>query len=237
MSDHASVCVLSYQRPEFLDQTISSLLVNAAAPLELIVHDDGSTNRDVRQVIENYQSQGLISTVILNAPGHNEGVGRAMNRAFALATGDPIIKADQDLVYQPGWLARVVELLNSNQEIGLLSGFRYWHDPCDWRKTIISERDGWDEHEIIMGSFMAVRRACWEELGPWDEYSDAFAEDNVFQKRVTASEAWVCGTPQVDLMQNIGYGVGPSTVVPAEGQVAAIHHGPYVLQPRTGTEG
>lgn len=112
--------------------------------------------------------------------------------------------------------------------IGVLSGFHYHHDPCDWRKTIRARYDGWEEHEYIMGSFMAIPRVVWEALGPFEQRSDAFAEDHVFQRKVTDSGLWVCGTPERDLMRNVGYGVGPSTVVVAPGTVATIHHGPRI---------
>lgn len=234
-SDYASACLLSYQRPAMLDTCITSLLETAGAKLELIVHDDGSTDPEVHAVLRKWQERGVIQSLILQPPGHNEGVGRAINRSFALATGDPLIKIDQDLVFRPNWLFEVNRLLAAAPEIGLLSGFKYWHDPCDWRQTLMEthEEAGWEQHSIIMGSFMAIRRECYAELGPLEEHSPAFAEDNVFQHRVTGSDRWVCGTPIHDLMVNDGYGIGPSTVVIAgEGGVpepSKINTGPRVL--------
>jgi glycosyltransferase involved in cell wall biosynthesis len=226
---YASCCVLSYRRAHFLGRCIDTLIGGASAPLELIVHDDGSGDEDVMELLAERQRLGEISTLITNAPGHNQGQGVAINRMFAVATGDPIIKIDHDLIFQPGWLAEVNRLMKAAPQIGLLSGFRYWHDPCDWRKTLVGMHAGWQEHEYIMGSFMAVRRACWEELGPFEEHSAAFAEDHIFQRKVTDSGRWVCGTPTTDLMTNQGYGLGPSTVVTPNGTVAPIHTAPWVL--------
>lgn len=228
----ASCCLLSYERPEFLRRAVNSLIAKPGAPLELIVHDDGSSSPQVQPLIERWLAGGHVSTAILNPPGHNQGRGVAMNRCFAIAEGDPLIIIDQDLVFKADWLLRVLLLLEANPEIGLLSGFRYWHEPCDWRQTIVAQHDGWQEHEYVMGSFMAIRRACWEELGPFESYSPAFAEDHVFQRKVTASERWVCGTPDEDLMENLGYGVGPSTVVvagPDGPTVRKIHTQPRVI--------
>lgn len=230
----ASACLLSYERPQFLVRAVHTMLETPGAQLELIIHDDGSVGPQPRLQIEGYLKSCQCSTAILNPPGHNQGVGVAMNRCFAIAEGDPLIKIDQDLVFEPYWLRTVNELLDANPQIGLLSGFRYWHDPCDWRKTLIAEHDGWQEHEYIMGSFMAVRRACWEELGPFESYSSAFAEDHIFQRKVTASKRWVCATPKHDLMRNMGYGIGPSTVVmegpDGTGVVRSIHTAPRLLK-------
>lgn len=232
----ASACLLSYERPGFLKSAVHTMLATPGAPLELIIHDDGSRAPEVRPLISGLLDSCDCSAAIFNPPGHNQGVGLAMNRCFAIAEGDPLIKIDQDLVFEPYWLRTVNELLEANPQIGLLSGFRYWHDPCDWRKTLVAQHDGWQEHEYIMGSFMAVRRACWEELGPFDSYSPAFAEDHIFQRKVTESERWVCGTPNHDLMRNMGYGLGPSTVciedASVEGgiRVKSIHTAPRLLK-------
>jgi glycosyltransferase involved in cell wall biosynthesis len=179
---YASCCVLSYRRAHFLGRCIDTLIGGASAPLELIVHDDGSGDEDVMELLAERQRLGEISTLITNAPGHNQGQGVAINRMFAVATGDPIIKIDHDLIFQPGWLAEVNRLMKAAPQIGLLSG-----------------------------------------------HSAAFAEDHIFQRKVTDSGRWVCGTPTTDLMTNQGYGLGPSTVVTPNGTVAPIHTAPWVL--------
>jgi GT2 family glycosyltransferase len=230
------LCFLSYERPAYLRAAIESALKHADEPLEVIVHDDGSTNPAVWDYLWDAHAQGQISHLMLNPPGHNEGVGVAMNRCFKVATGDILIKADQDLVFQSGWLATVRGLLDPlgssshpDKAIGLLSGYRYWHDPCDWRKTLIASWEGWDEHEYVMGSFMAIPRAAWEELGPFMQRSPSFSEDHAFQRKVTTSGHWVCGTPHADIMFNQGYGIGPSTVVTGHGQVREIKPGPKLV--------
>lgn len=227
---HATCCVLSYNRPAFLWECLNGLLC-AGAPLELIVHDDGSSDDGVYRVLNQFRDR---ATIIANPPGHNQGQGTALNRMFGMASGDPIIKLDQDLIFQPGWLGKVNGLLDKNPTLGLLGLFHYWHDPCDSAKTIIEQHGGWSSRTHILGSGFAVRRACWEELGPFEEHSAAFAEDWVFQNKVTASANWVCGLPDEDLVANQGFGVGPSTVVvgtPSAPTVTPIHSGPLVVQP------
>lgn len=247
MTGFASLCVLSYERPEFLETCLETL-ANADAPYELIVHDDGSRNEEVLEMLQHHQRKGRISSLILNTPGHNQGQGIALNRMFGMAKGDPIIKLDQDLVFRPGWLARVNEILDSNRDlpgadpsrglwavtlpyeprIGLLGLFHYLHEPVDSRETIVEHHGTWQEHTHICGSAFALRREAWEELGPFEEHSEAFAEDWAMQKAVTDSPSWVCGLPNDDLVQNQGFGIGPSTVVTAPGTVRKIHKEPML---------
>jgi glycosyltransferase involved in cell wall biosynthesis len=226
MAEFASCCVLSYQRPLFLRDCLSSL-ADAGAPFELIIHDDGSTDPEVRRGLLTAVDDG--ATVTLNAPGHNQGQGTALNRMFSIAAGDPIIKLDQELIFEPGWLTKVTALMDANPPLGLLGLMHYHHDPVDSAKTMIAQLEGWSMRTHILGSAFAVKRACWEQLGPFEEHSPAFAEDWSFQRKVTDSDAWVCGLPDEDLVSNQGFGIGPSTVVLPGPQIARIHNGPRLI--------
>lgn len=246
MSDFpfATLCVLSYNRPTFLARMLNSLH-ESGAPYELIVHDDGSDGFVVSDLLRR-RRRGEISTVIENTPGHNQGQGVALNRMFAMAKGDPIVKLDQDLTFRPGWLRVVMDLLGTNfnlqdplhpgygrePEIGLLGLLHYWHAPVDSRETRIQQFEGWSSRTHILGSGFAVTRRCWDALGPFEEHSEAFAEDWIFQRRVTESQGFVCGLPDESLCENHGMGPGPSTVVLSErpGDVQPIHKTPFIVR-------
>jgi glycosyltransferase involved in cell wall biosynthesis len=173
-------------------------------------------------------AEGAISTVILNPPGHNQGQGVALNRLFSIASGDPIVKLDHDLTFGAGWLSQASGLLDAAPQIGLLGLMHYDHDPVDSAKTLIADHDGWSEHTHILGSAFAVRRACWEELGPFERHSESFSEDWAFQRAVTASR-WCCALPRESLVENHGMGYGPSTVNVSEGVVQGIHTNPHLV--------
>lgn len=238
MSDFATCCVLSYNRPELLQESLLTLVGNARYPLELIVHDDGSMDEDLREWLFAACQSGTISTLILNPPGHNQGQGTALNRMFNMAKGDPIIKLDHDLVYMPGWLAQCVSVLEHNKDnpmqprIGVMGLFKYNHDPVDYRKMHRTEWEGWDEVEDFVGSALVVPREVWEAFGPFPEHSDAFAEDQEFKFRVRDDRRcdWRLALPSNDLAVNQGFGIGPSTVNTHDGGVASIHKEPHVLK-------
>lgn len=245
MTQHATLCILSYNRPQFLPRCIETAR-DAGVPLEIIVHDDGSTDGELLSYLYQAHADGLISTLILNAPGFNQGQGVALNRMFSMATGDPIVKIDHDLEFTPGWLAQANDILE-DPRVGLLGLFKYWLDPVDWRKTIISDvkvRDneealrkpgggapiGYAFHTHICGSAMVIPRKVWRQLGPFEEHSEAFAEDAGYQARVRTSPQWYCALPDEDLVINHGFGVGPSTVVIAPDTVQPIHKEPRIYQ-------
>lgn len=236
---HVSLCFLSFNRHDFITKAIRTAVQHAGEPVEVIVHDDGS-HAPARERLVELMDEGLVSTLILNPIGHNQGQGVALNRMFRSASGDIIFKLDQDLVFKPGWLSTVRQILRDDR-VGLLGLFRYLHDPVDARKTQlalpVALRPGTmartaqlhDFHTHICGSGFAMPREVWETLGPFEEHSDAFAEDWRMQRNVYESEPWDCALPLTDLVDNIGFGIGPSTIALAGDRVQTINHGPRLV--------
>lgn len=244
----ATACVLSYERPDFLRKSLETMIQHANYPLEIIVHDDGSKDPRVLVMLNRLLAEGKISTVIANRPGHNQGQGVALNRMFNAAQGDPIIKLDQDLVYQPGWLRESVRILDANRAridgvahpegnplegepaIGALGLFRYYAEPVHHEEMFVQGWGGeWEECKDFVGSAMVIPRDAWEAFGPFDQHSDAFAEDREFKMKLRAEGLALALPSGQDFVTNIGFGVGPSTVVVDHGQVATIHHEPHII--------
>lgn len=221
---YASLCFLSYERPAFLRQAVTTALAYADEPVEVIIHDDGSRDPELLKLLYTWHQRGTVSHVMLNPPGQNRGQGVALNKLFHAASGDPICKLDHDLVFLPGWLTRVKEIL-ADERVGLCGLFKYEHDPVDWRKTVIPDVQllargidyadlprGYSFHSHICGSGMAIPRRVWDLLGPFEEGWESFGEDWQFQKDVFAAGMFNA-LPDEDVVTNVGFGLGPSTVV------------------------
>lgn len=230
----ATLCFLSYNRAAFLDEAVRTAVDNAGFPVEVIIHDDGSTQAEVLPTIEKLREEGYVSTVIMNRPGHNEGQGIALNRMFGMAKGDYIVKLDQDLVFRRDWLRIAVDILEKDVGIGLLGLFRYSHDPVDYRKTMIQSvepiDDSYSFHTHICGSGFIVPLGVWESIGCFSERSPAFSEDWEFQREV--AKGWYNALPSEDLVHNQGFGIGPSTIVNAGNRITEIKQGPYIIDRR-----
>jgi GT2 family glycosyltransferase len=231
MPDFASLCFLSFNRPEFIAGAVRSAVENAEYPCEVIVHDDGS-DPNVRETLWGLMDDGLVSHLMFNPHGHNEGVGKAINRTFTAARGDPLVKLDQDLLFRPGWLANVSGWLRQDRRVGMFGLFRYDADPVDWRK--MNHRPSWTEGDYeyvddFVGSALVVPRRIYERFGPFEEHSDAFAEDVAYKRRLR-NMGYELALPTGDLAVNRGFGPGPSTVVfrdqSGELAVTGIQHGP-----------
>lgn len=237
---YASLCVLSFERPDYLKRCIEEIHERAGYPFEIIIHDDGSTNLDIQDFLLALIQDGEVSRVILNPPGYNEGVGAAIHRMFDMATGDYLFKIDQDLTFKDNFLADAVGIFEQNTAleptaprgplIALLGLLHYMHHPVDTRVCLMRDYDYMQTHTHILGSAFALPDWIWDKYRTqFGHHSDAFAEDWEFMKYITDETIMCCALPPRDLCENYGMGIGPSTVVLAEGVVRKINHEPVIF--------
>ncbi|KAB2891933.1 MAG: glycosyltransferase [Desulfobulbaceae bacterium] len=102
-----SVITPNFNGERFLEETLRSVLSQRmeGVDLEYIVIDGGSTDGSLA-IIEKYRSE--ISHLVVE---RDTGPANAINKGFALATGDVVAWLNADDLYQPGCLKRVEKCL------------------------------------------------------------------------------------------------------------------------------
>ncbi len=97
-----SIITPNYNGARFLEQTIQSVLTQKEeVELEYILVDGGSTDGSI-EIIEKYRHE--FAHCIIEK---DSGPAQAINKGFALATGDVIAWLNADDIYFPSTLARV----------------------------------------------------------------------------------------------------------------------------------
>jgi cellulose synthase/poly-beta-1,6-N-acetylglucosamine synthase-like glycosyltransferase len=99
-----SVIIPTFNGGSGLGPTIASLRRQTLRPVEIIVVDDGSTDK-TRAVAERARALGLVDMVICH--GTRCGKSAAFNAAARFARGDLLMTADADTVFEPTALARL----------------------------------------------------------------------------------------------------------------------------------
>ncbi len=109
-----SVVMATYNRAHVLPAAINSVMVQTLPDWELVIRDDGSTDR-TREVVESYADQRIVYS-----HQDNRGKSCAINGAIDASRGGYIAFLDDDDVWDAKKLATQVEVMDANPRIGLL---------------------------------------------------------------------------------------------------------------------
>lgn len=102
-----SVIVPAYQVEDYLSQCLDSLLAQSYRRLEIVLIDDGSTDRSV-EIARSYAERDPRIVVVEQ---ENAGLGAARNAGLACCTGELIAFADSDDTVPPNAYRRMVSSL------------------------------------------------------------------------------------------------------------------------------
>jgi hypothetical protein len=131
-----SVLLPVYNAQDYLRESIDSILNQSFTDFELIIINDGSTDRS-QEIIDSYTDPR-----IRLIDQDNAGLPVSLNRAIAIAKGQYLARQDADDVSLPNRLAEQVRFMEANPSCGLLGTWaqileanaitdRELNHPCD----------------------------------------------------------------------------------------------------------
>lgn len=177
----ASVVIAAYDAAEHVVETLDSLAAQTLSPYEIIVVDDGSTDRTAALATEH-----PVGATVIRTP--NRGMCAARNDGIEAASGELICILDSDDLWHPWYVERMTSLMRRHPEAG--SGFgryRAWQCPAESPPGWESEIDDADRvHDLesfldinrgglpVLPSFQVTRRETLLQIG-----SRPFREDQV----------------------------------------------------------
>ncbi|HFB52652.1 MAG TPA: glycosyltransferase, partial [Anaerolineae bacterium] len=108
-----SIIIPVFNKVALTEKCLSALYANTepTVPFEVIIVDNGSTD-DTPQFLQTAQTQYPNLRVISNA--ENVGFARACNQGAQAAAGEFILFLNNDTEVQPGWLAAMLNTIQSN---------------------------------------------------------------------------------------------------------------------------
>src|SRR5436305_4895217 len=156
-----SVVIAAFDAERYLGPAIESVLRQTRQPLELIVVDDGSSDRTVQI------ARGFGHTVkCLRQP--RLGVSAALNRGIAITRGDQLAFLDADDLWIEDKLALQVDALHRAPELDMVFGYvRQFHSPelTDEQRARIDLRN--EPIPGICRGTMLIRREAFMRVGPF----------------------------------------------------------------------
>jgi glycosyltransferase involved in cell wall biosynthesis len=170
---------------DYVQAALESLLRQQDVDLEIVVVDDGSTDRSAAVV------QGLNDARIRLIRGPGQGISVALNHALEAAAGQYIAKCDADDVYSPDRLKKQVRYLAQNKDFGAICGSfstmnrkgRHISDlDCGPAAKEITDELRAGTVRTSLGTYL-VRAAAYQTLGGFRSYF-VTAEDIDMQLRL-----------------------------------------------------
>ncbi len=175
-----SVVIATYNRAEVLRETLASLAgLRPDSPWEVIVVDNNSPDH-TKAVVES--AAATYPVRLIYAFERQQGRSAALNRGFALASGDIVVTTDDDVRVEPDWLNRIDAGLDS-QRCDYVGGrvVPLWDGP---RPRWLPSKNGqlWAVIALLdygpapvrfgtrvpLGVNMAIRRAALDRVGGFD---------------------------------------------------------------------
>ena len=115
VNDPVTVLVPAYNEEAGIEGTIQSLLASTHQKLQVIVIDDGSTDRTAEIAAASNDSRVLV----IRQP--NSGKPTALNTGLAHAKHDIVVMVDADTVFEPDAIRQLIQPL-AQPDIGAVSG-------------------------------------------------------------------------------------------------------------------
>jgi glycosyltransferase involved in cell wall biosynthesis len=190
-----SILIPAYNAENWITDSIQSAVAQTWPRKEIIVVDDGSTDRTAKMVRQ-FASQGV---TMVSTPNH--GLSMALNVALKLCHGDYIQELDADDLLAPDKIERQLGALRPGDSKRILisspwAPFYYrtrharfvrnslWQDlpPVEWLLRKMSE------NLHMQNATWLVSREVAEAAGPWDERLQYDQDGEYFARVLLASE-------------------------------------------------
>jgi glycosyltransferase involved in cell wall biosynthesis len=182
-----SVIVPAYNAMNYLPESLDSILAQTYLDFEVIIVNDGSTDN-----LSEWASELTDSRVKLISQ-ENRGLAGARNTGLNHAQGEYIAYLDADDLWDATKLAKQIEMLEQNPEVGLVYT---WIDRIEQNGKSLGKRfksnlsgNIWKkllERNVISPSSAMIRRCCFDRVGLFDENLKSFVEDWDMWLRIAA---------------------------------------------------
>lgn len=170
-----SVVIPTYNRADLIFDTIESVLHQSFEDIEIVIADDGSSDA-TETVIKQINDR----RIIYNRCTHSGVPASPRNKAIKAARGEIIAFLDSDDLWLPNKLEKCVELLQHNQELGLVCSNEYLLNVTKTKEKLIKNKtskvlyfEDLLRENVVSSSTVVMRKKILDDIGLFDE-SESF---------------------------------------------------------------
>lgn len=159
-----SVVIPCYNHGDFLMETLDSLQVQTFTDYEIVVVNDGSTDKATVSLLQNLE---LPRTRVFHSV--NRGVSAARNRGVGEAKGAYILPLDSDDKIGPDYLELAVNVLDTRPEVSIV----YCDRVCFGEYTGVDALPDYDPRALLIDNCIypaaLFRKVDWKAVGGYSE--------------------------------------------------------------------
>jgi glycosyltransferase involved in cell wall biosynthesis len=211
--DLVSVVIPAYNAGRFLDEAVSSVLVQSHPALEIVIVDDGSRD-NTPALIRKLEAESGADRPIRGIVQANAGPSAARNAGIDAARGEFLAFLDADDRLHPAKIAEQVAILKRDSQIGMaVAGWRIITEAGAVTKRIGGAGEGFLSFETLLfrneigtPSAVLARTALLRQLGGFDR-GLRYCEDLELWLRFALLEngrIWNIGRPLFDRREREG---------------------------------
>ncbi len=181
MNQLISVIITTFNRPDYLELAIKSVVDQTYKDIEILVVDDGSKVNYAEEICNKYEQCNYLYK-------ENGGVSSARNHGILNSQGDFVAFLDDDDLWKRNKLEIQLDLLNSEPEIDLVHGPA---EVIDEKGLVTGKQIGASVNKVYKRSGYVF----WNALGTWLVKSPTplirkkvFKDDLMFDESLFAGE-------------------------------------------------
>ncbi|GMQ31714.1 glycosyltransferase family A protein [Algoriphagus confluentis] len=198
-----SIVIPSYNSSAFLEETLTSALGTSYPNFEIVVMDDGSTDR-TKTILESWARRWPEKIKVFHQC--NQGPSIARNQGIHQAAGTYILPLDSDDKISPDYISQAVEKLETDPDLKVVyCEAEKFGSRCEyWKLKPFSLQQLALDNMIFMSA--VFRKSDWEKTGGFDPRFCLGWEDWEFWINLLKSGGKVHKLPQIGFYYRIRKG-------------------------------
>jgi len=177
-----SIIIPCYNDGHYLDDSVSSVKTQTFGDLEIIIVNDGSTDKDTLEKLASFNDP--LITILHKENGH---LSSARNHGIQRAKGQIIVTLDADDMFEKTFIEKGVNALRSDTAVGAVTCYlkSFGLKKYKWKPLGGDIKNFLFRQESCASAMF--RKECWEKTGGYDEQMKSGYEDWEFWIRLTSS--------------------------------------------------
>lgn len=177
-----SICIPNYNGAEYIEQCIHSVLAQEIDyAIEIIVHDDASTDESLKIIRRQFQQVEVL------ASKENVGFCISNNRMVTHSRGEYVLLLNNDALLRMGSLKAFIDFADTQPTPGILGLPQYTlydgslvdrgYEFDLFMNPIPVFAEGPTEVSTVTGACLWIPRRVWDEIGGFPDWFESVAED------------------------------------------------------------